>query len=230
MLAHSLFIGLGLLCAATAAPAPGQLSPDDVIVLKNDGTSQIMKASEFDALDSAKPAPASNGTAPLMARRGCEESTEVQVTSDEEFLNWDVALSPVLSSVGGQGTVSVTSGYSISNSVSVTATVSLSGIEKILGLSLSVQYSQSWTSSESQTLSFAVPDGKHGVIVSQPYVRRVQGNILEGCTDDWKKTPFVSDTYTSQSYGNLQWVKGVIRLCSSDTYPIPFCNGEGKHT
>ncbi|KAL6411906.1 hypothetical protein AUP68_04285 [Ilyonectria robusta] len=184
---------LGLVSSSTAAPAPTVLSADDIIVLKTDGSTEIMKAADFEALESKSSAPTSFGlrdaTDAKLVRRSCEDSsTEIQVLSDEEFLNWDVAISPVVSSVGG-----------------------------------------TWTTSQTQTLTFTVPDGKHGVIVSEPYVRRVQGFMLEGCSDDWKKTSFMSDTYSSQSYGDMQWVRGVIRLCSSDTYPIPYCVGTGQH-
>ncbi|KAJ4328406.1 hypothetical protein N0V84_001089 [Fusarium piperis] len=225
---------LGLLSASNAAVTKRSLSPDDVIVLANDGTSQVMKVAEFEALENRPAAPVALAPAPVkgsskLRRRGCEKSSEVQVTSDKEFLNWDIAISPVISSTGGSASVTVSSGYSLSNSLTIGTSLSLSALKGILGLSLSVDYSESWSTSQDQSLSFEVPAGQHGVIVSQPYVRRVEGNYLDGCTDDWKKTGFVSDTYESQSYGNLQWVKGLIRLCNSTEYPIPYCIGEGSH-
>ncbi|KAH7139767.1 hypothetical protein B0J13DRAFT_505054 [Dactylonectria estremocensis] len=223
----------GLISISSAATIPRTLSSDDIIVLGKDGTSQIMKAAEFHALETRRAAPEApriwNVSDQVLHRRGCEKSTEVQILSDEEFLNWDIAISPVLSSVGGKGTVTVSSGYEVSNSVSVSSTFSISAAEQILGLSLSIEVSESWSSSQEQSLTFEVPDGKHGVIVSQPYVRRVQGNVLDGCTDSWDKSTFTSDSYESQTYGNLNWVKGLIRLCSSETYPIPYCIGEGSH-
>ena len=77
--------------------------------------------------------------------------------------------------------------------------------------------------------AYTVPEGQFGRIVSQPLTRRVQGYVYSGCTDSPSKETFMSDTYTSQSYGNLEWVQGVIRLCNSTTYPIPFCIGDGVH-
>ncbi|KAF4989466.1 hypothetical protein FDECE_14706 [Fusarium decemcellulare] len=220
----------GLLSVSQAAvPRSTTLSPDDVIVLAKDGSSQVMKATEFEALEAAPPLPLNKKqVASSKKARRCEKSTEVQVTSDKEFLNWDVAISPVISSTGGKATVSVSSGYSISNSVSVGGSYGVS-IESILSLSLTVDYTESWSSSQEQSLTFEVPDGQHGVIVSQPYVRRVEGNILSGCTDSPDKEGFVSDSYSSRSYGNLNWVDGLIRLCNSTTYPIPYCNGDGAH-
>ncbi|WYZ33997.1 hypothetical protein EsH8_I_000273 [Colletotrichum jinshuiense] len=227
----SVLAATGLIGAAAAAPAPVALNFDDVIVVGENGAHQIMKSAEYDALQ----ARAALTTAPAIkdiegvSRRGCAESTEVQVTSDSEFLNWDVAISPVLSSLGGSATVSVANGYSIANSVTVGSSVTGSFAEGVLGISLSVSYSETWTTTETQTLGFTVPDGQYGLVVSQPSVRRVTGNILSGCTDSPTKSEFTSDTYSSQSYGNLAWVKGVIRLCNSTTYPVPYCNGNGEH-
>ncbi|GKT43508.1 uncharacterized protein ColSpa_03689 [Colletotrichum spaethianum] len=228
----SVLTAAGLIGAAAAAPAPAPvaLNFDDVIVVGEDGTHQIMKSAEYDALQARAalvPAPAIKSPEGV-SRRGCEESTEIQVLTDDEFLNWDVAISPVLSSNGGSATVSVANGYSIANSVSVTAGMTAT-VEKVLGLSLSVSYSETWTTTETQTIGFTVPDGQYGLVVSQPSVHRVTGNVLSGCTDSPSKTEFTSDTYTSQSYGNLAWVKGVIRLCNSTTYPVPYCIGNGEH-
>ncbi|KAF4441829.1 hypothetical protein F53441_11914 [Fusarium austroafricanum] len=228
MIPSTLLALISLASVSQAAATPRILSPDDVIVLKTDGTSEIMKAADLEALETA---PAINTTPSKrnVERRGCE-STEVQILSEKEFLNWDVAMSPVISSLGGsKATVSVTSGFTIANAVKVGASFSIPIIKDILSSTLSVDYTKTWTSSEQQSLSFQVPDNHHGLIVSQPYVRRVQGNVLDGCGDDIKKEEFTSDSYESQSYGNMEWVKGIIRLCSSETYPVPFCNGEGSH-
>ncbi|KAF4947566.1 hypothetical protein FSARC_13937 [Fusarium sarcochroum] len=231
MIPSTLLALLSIASVSQAAATKKILSSDDVIVLKTDGTSQVMKATDLHALETAPAISTSKATSKRgLQRRGCQKSTEVQVLSDKEFLNWDVAMSPVISSLGGsKGTVSVSSGYSIGNSLSVGTSFDVTLIKDILGVGLSVDYSQSWSSDQSQSLSFEVPEGHHGIIVSQPYVRRVEGRVLDGCTDNPDKTEFVSDSYESQSYGNLEWVRGVIRLCSSETYPIPFCNGEGSH-
>ncbi|KAK1984869.1 hypothetical protein LZ30DRAFT_747560 [Colletotrichum cereale] len=227
----SVLTAASLLGAVVAAPAPSPaaLDFDDVVVVGQDGTHQIMKAAEYDALQAGAALAAAPALNPRgISSRDCAQSTEVQVMKDEEFLNWDVAISPVLSSNGGAATVSVANGYTIANTVTATAGITAT-VEKVIGLSLSVSYAQTWTTTETQTLGFTVPEGQFGVVVSQPSVRRVTGNLLSGCTDSPSKTEFVSDTYTPQSYGNLAWVKGVIRLCNSTTYPVPFCIGEGEH-
>lgn len=96
-------------------------------------------------------------------------------------------------------------------------------------MSLSITVSTSWTTENSQTFSFWVPAGQHGVVVSQPYVRRVTGNLVTGCADSPNYEPFTADSYSSQTYTEMTWVKGPIVLCNSTEYPIPFCNGNGVH-
>ncbi|KAF9767765.1 hypothetical protein IL306_015022 [Fusarium sp. DS 682] len=229
MIPSTLLALISLVSVAQAAAAPKILASDDVIVLKTDGTSQVMKAADLEALETAPAIKSKTPSKRNVERRGCE-STEVQVLSEKEFLNWDVPMSPVVSSLdGSKATVSVTSGFTISNSISVGASFGLTILKDILSSTLSIDYTESWSSSQQQSLSFQVPENHHGLIVSQPYVRRVQGNVLNGCGDDIEKAEFTSDSYESQTYGNLEWVKGIIRLCSSETYPIPFCNGEGEH-
>ncbi|OHF04128.1 hypothetical protein CORC01_00467 [Colletotrichum orchidophilum] len=229
----SVLTAAGLIGAAVAAPAPGSapLAFDDVIVVGEDGAHTVMKAAEYDALErrAALPVASSPSLDDVLARRGCEESTEVQVLSDEQFLNWDVAVSPVVSAAGNDVAVSIDSGYSLSNSVSVTAGAKYTLVKDILDISLSVSYSQTWTTTQSQNLRFTVPDGQYGLVVSQPNVRRVIGNVFSGCTDSPTVTGFTSDSYSDQSYGNLAWVKGVIRLCNSTSYPVPYCIGQGEH-
>ncbi|KAM0266179.1 hypothetical protein ACHAPA_007180 [Fusarium lateritium] len=227
----STFLALISLISVSQAAATNKiLSSDDVIVLKTDGTSQIMKAADLERLETAPAIETRNIAKKDLQRRDCQKSTEIQVLSEKEFLNWDVAMSPVISSLGGaKATVSVTNGFTIANSLKVGVGFSIPVIKDILTSSLSIDYTQTWTSSQQQSLSFVVPDDHHGIIVSQPYVRRVQGRVLDGCTDEPDKSEFISDSYESQSYGDLQWVKGIIRLCTSKTYPIPYCNGEGNH-
>lgn len=242
MLPSYSLLALGLVSASNAAAVRRSLAADDVIVLGVDGSTQVMKATEFAALEARAAAPAapedlfSTSSAPMspadesaLSRR-CAYTREVQVLSDTEFLNWDVAMSPIISSVGGKGSVTVTAGSEISNTISVGASVSLASLDQIFGMSLSVETSETWSSSYEQSLTFEVPEGEHGLIVSQPYVRRIQGNVWQGCADNLQKIPFMSDSYTDRKFGdNLNWVAGLIRLCNSTSYPIPYCIGDGFH-
>jgi len=102
-------------------------------------------------------------------------------------------------------------------------------VPEILTLSLSITTTTTWTTTDSETFTFWVPPGAHGLVVSQPYVRRVTGNLVTGCTDSPSYEPFTSDSYSSQTYNSMSWVKGPIILCNSTQYPVPFCNGQGVH-
>lgn len=112
--------------------------------------------------------------------------------------------------------------------VKVTETVGVT-LESILTASLALQYSNTYTTTDTQTFSFNVPDGQYGVVISNPYTHRVAGNVLSGCTDSPSSDAFQWDTYTSQSFGDLEWVQGPISMCNSSTYPVPFCVGSGTH-
>ncbi|EPE03011.1 hypothetical protein F503_08625 [Ophiostoma piceae UAMH 11346] len=231
---------LALVGFVTATPAPTILSHDDVILLDGNGQPQIMKASEFDALQARDMAAPHESSAMLSAAhsrrsgklaRGCEESTEVQVLSNTTLLTPDVAISPVISGENLTiASVSVTSGYSIANSIAVGYSEALTLVEDVLQVTLSVTYTETWTTTDSQTLSFNVPHDMFGVIVSQPYAREIKGNVLSGCTDSPTVNSFTSTTYSSQAYKDLNWVRGVMRLCTNESYPIPYCIGEGFHT
>lgn len=224
-----------LLHYSLGAPALAPLQFDDVVVIDADGKSTIMKEHEWASLlrrsniQSTPPTALQQIEPPVVRRRGCEQSSEVQIVSDTKFLNWDVPMSSLLSAQGGDATVSLSQGFQLSNSIQVSAEASISIVQDILSVSMSLSYSESWTTTQDQTVSFQVPDGQFGIIVSEPMVRRMQGNLLTGCTDSWDKSEFTSDTYSSQSFGNLNWVQGVIRLCNSSSYPVPFCVGDGFH-
>ena len=75
-----------------------------------------------------------------------------------------------------------------------------------------------------------MPTGNYGIVVSEPWTRRIEGFVLAGGTDHPENVSFRSDSYTDKNYGDLAWVDGVIRLCMSPQYPVPYCIGDGRHT
>jgi hypothetical protein len=161
--------------------------------------------------------------------QACDQSIEIQVTSDDTFVYWDVAISPVVSAAGGGFTVSVEAGYSLSNSVGVTNGVS-AGVEGFLSSSLLIDFSETRTTTQASSLVYDVLEGQFGVVVSQPRIRRVQGNLLTGCPNSPTAEPFSSSQYFSQQFGGLSWVEGTIRLCNSTEYPIPYCIGSNTRS
>lgn len=187
----------------------------------------------------------------------CEQSTEVQVLEDTNFNDWDVAMSPVIGNTGSTAaTVAVAKGYSIADTISVSASVEFPGVpeelkravsglgltlydqiseslgvslEGILTASLDLTYTNTYTTTDTQTFTFNVPNGQYGLVISNPWVHRVSGNVLSGCTDSPTVNTFTSSEYTSQAYGDLEWVKGPIVMCNSSSYPVPYCVGDGQH-
>ncbi|KAF4481011.1 hypothetical protein CGGC5_v010324 [Colletotrichum fructicola Nara gc5] len=150
---YFLFAMLGLLSATAAFPKPDPTSLrfNDVVAVNEDGSHRILKTAEYDALlarvalEPTQPAPSvmdpsivTNGDG--LARRACRKSTEVQVMSDDQFFNWDVAISPILSSHRGTTRVSTSKGYSVGNSVSVSLTTDVSFAKIASGMSMSVNY------------------------------------------------------------------------------------------
>lgn len=238
----------GLVSAAPAKNQPRILQHDDVILPRADGGFDIMKDWEWSDMErrleneqraaamEAKRAALAGELVPAgavtsgLASRGCEESSEVQVLTDTTFTDWDVAMSPVIGATGGGASVEVTKGYSVSNSLTIGTGIELTLVKDVFMASLSIDYSTEWTTEDSQTFSFSVNTGEYGVVVSNPLTRRVTGNYLDGCTDSPTTTSFTADSRTSQTYTDLSWVSGPIRLCNSTTYPVPYCVGTGSHS
>lgn len=238
----------------SAAPhQPRVLQFDDVILPRADGGYDVMKDWEWshierriqqrerEVAEEAKRAALAGETSHLAARGGaniatprdlearCEESTEIQKLTDTTFTDWDVAMSPVIAATGGTASVMVSRGYSVANSLSVGVSAELTLIEDVFKTSLSITTTTTWTSTDTSTLTYGVPAGQYGVVVSNPYTRRITGNVLSGCTDSPTVTGFSSDSRTDQSFGSLAWVAGPIYMCNSSTYPIPYCVGTGTH-
>lgn len=240
---------VGLAAAAPAKQEPRMLSHDDVLLPRADGGYDVMKDWEWtdierrmekqarERAEEEKRAALAGETIPVGANVGyesrierrCDESTEVQVLTDTQFTNWDVAMSPVIGATGGQATVAVTKGYSITNSITVGTGADYTVEKDIFKVSMSIDYSHSWTTSDTQTFTYFITPGQYGLVVSNPYTRRVTGNFVTGCTDSPSYEPFTSDSYEDQNYSGMTWVAGPIRLCNSTTYPIPYCVGTGTH-
>ncbi|KAK2067081.1 hypothetical protein P8C59_000846 [Phyllachora maydis] len=160
---------------------------------------------------------------------GCEASDELQLVTDNTLLDWDKEMSRVISAEGGPSTITLQSGFSLSDSQTYTAYAEFAPIKALLNLGLATSSTTTWTTINTQTWSFSVPAGQFGIIVSQPIVRRRTGFLLYGCTDDWQRSAFEDNRYFNASAGGFDWPKGTIRLCNSTEYPIPFCRGVGYH-
>jgi hypothetical protein len=225
----------------SAAPAPVTVGIDDIILYGN-GRLSLMKRSEFSDLEAARksstppPKPsylddtlitftgnATNQPAPLLTKR---DTTLIIPGPNNRFLGWDVQMSQVVK--GAPTSVSVSSGFSISNTVSVGVSSQFTPVKDFLSVSMHVDYSQSWQSTQSQTFQASVPEGKYGAFVSNPWTNRASGNVWTGSIGgEGSLTPYQGDSFDTKTFDTMEWVDGVISLCVGDEFPLKRCLGEG---
>jgi hypothetical protein len=251
----SSFTLAALVAVAATAPASITLRSDDV-VLYGQGHYQIMKRSLLNELEELRkngtvpPIPGylndelfsspGNETAPsnetattpptntsdTHISKRWSSSTLIVPNPRSRFLGWDIQMSEVVK--GAPTQVTVGSGHDVSNSISVGTSASFSLVKEFLEASVSVDYSSSWTSSQSQQFAAEVPAGKYGAFVSNPWTNRESGNVFEGVIgSEGSLTYYQGDSFDSKSFGQLAWVDGVISLCVGDAFPLPRCLGEG---
>lgn len=243
---HALSLTLAALSTvAIAVPATIQLRADDVVLYGN-GRYQIMKRSDFDELEKyrtngivpPKPSylddtmyhgPGNDSTDPTAAAPIGKRDNSVTLIipgAPNRFLGWDVQMSEVVR--GAPTTVTVSSGYSISNTISVGVSSTFTLVKDFLQTSVSIDYSQSWTSTQTQSFSAPVPEGKYGAFVSNPWTNRQSGNVFQGVIgSDGSLSYYQADSFESKQFGSMNWVDGVISLCTGDAFPLPRCLGEG---
>lgn len=129
---------------------------------------------------------------------------------------------------GAPTTISVSTGFSIANSISVGSSISLGPIEKFLTASASIDYTKTWTTTQTQMFSGSVPQGKFGAFVSNPWTNRKSGTIFQGRVgSEGTLTNYQADSFDSKGFDTMQWVDGVISLCIGDSFPLKRCLGEG---
>jgi hypothetical protein len=229
------------IASISAAPAPITVGTDDVILYGN-GRLSVMKRTEFTELEAARnsgiapPKPgylednlitytgnATNSPGPRLAKR---DRTLIIPGASNRFLGWDVQMSQVVK--GAPTTISVSSGFSISNSITVGASSSLTLIKDFLSVSMHVDYSQSWQSTQSQSFQVSVPEGKYGAFVSNPWTNRATGNVWTGTIGgEGSLTYYQGDSFEAKQFDSMEWVDGVISLCTGDEFPLKRCLGEG---
>lgn len=153
--------------------------------------------------------------------------------SEPRFLGWDVAMCPIIK--GGpekETTMSVMAGTLIGNSIAVGATADFGIIKDFLGISLRIDYTQTWTTLQQNTISSTVPPTKFGTMVSNPWTYRDKGWIWEGTVGETENDVgqlryYYADHFVDKSYDQLSWVDGQIGPCIGDKFPLKRCLGEG---
>ena len=163
-----------------------------------------------------------------LQRRGCKYQTIIVENTDQTFLNWDVPMTSVVHATGLSSTIQIATGYTLANSIGVSLGATFTLVKDFLSETYSISYTETWTSSTTSAYTFAVEPGNYAAIVSNPRTLRKSGMVYEGCIGDaTSMSSYQADSYTSQSWGSLEWVEGTISLCNGTTYPLPACIGRG---
>ncbi|KAM0433267.1 hypothetical protein ACHAPT_004141 [Fusarium lateritium] len=250
----SSFLGLVLATTVSAAPFHGlnstkwtpehTLQPEEVI-LYGEGRMEVVHQSIYHSLIASEgvsedipeafPTPSRPVKAPKSnddgshEKRQCDLTTAVITDRQETFVDWDVQMSPVIIGTGDGITVSVTSGYSVSNSVSVSGSADWTAVKDKLGLSFGIDYSRTWTSSATINIAAKVADGYSGVMVTKPIKTRKYGRVMKGCIGSQAETgTFSADSFEEKEYAGIKWVSGAITLCSKKEFPLSRCTGSGN--
>ncbi|KAJ4358837.1 hypothetical protein N0V95_002690 [Ascochyta clinopodiicola] len=226
-----------------AAPAPIPVGVDDVILYGKGGRYTMMKRSDFEELDKLR----KSDVAP--PKPGYLDDTLVTFTGNEtdksdatvqkratqliipnphsRFLGWDIQTSAVVK--GAPTTITISTGYSITNSISVGSSAAFSFLKGFLTATVSVDYSHSWQTTQTQQFAAEVPSGKYGAFVTNAWTNRESGNIWEGSIGgDGSLTYYQADSFEDKSYGDLSWVDGAVSLCTGDSFPLKRCVGDGN--
>ncbi|KIL85450.1 hypothetical protein FAVG1_11407 [Fusarium avenaceum] len=165
----------------------------------------------------------------LDERDECDLTTAVITDRSQTFVDWDVQMSPVIIGTGKGITVSVTSGFSVANSIGVSASGDWAAVKDKLGLSFGIDYSRTWTSSALINIGATVEDGFSGVMITKPIKTRKYGRVLKGCLGSQKESgTFTADSYEEKEYAGIKWVSGAITLCAKKEFPLSRCTGSGN--
>lgn len=140
----------------------------------------------------------------------------------------DVLMSQVTKGGPTPTRIFVSSGYDVANSIAVGTSVDVTLIKDFLSASASIDYTQTWTSTQSQQFSAEVPEGKYGAFVSNPWTNRKSGNVFQGVIgSEGTLSYYQADSFDAKQFSQMNWVDGVISLCIGDEFPLKRCLGEG---
>jgi hypothetical protein len=161
-------------------------------------------------------------------RDSCAHTTSIVTDKTETFVDWDIQMSPVICATGPID-ISVTSGYSVANTVGGSAGVDLKLVADRLGTSFGINYSRTWTSSTLINVKSTVNDGECGTMISRPIVTRRSGRMLSGCVGSLSEVgTWYADSHRETSYGGVSWVEGAISLCRKRQGGPPLSRCEGS--
>jgi len=156
----------------------------------------------------------------IKKRQGCTYTT---IDKTEHFNSWDKQLSPVF----GKGqTMTITQGYSVTNSIGWVGGADWTIVEDFLRVSTGISYTKSWTSSYQASSSYKNEGNANTrcVHVVNAFTRRDYGSIYY--CNGVKKSSYMADAYFD---GPFNFVSGDYQTQCYDGYPVKFRYGEGWH-
>lgn len=123
-------------------------------------------------------------------------------------------MSPVVLGVGDGISVAISSGWSVANAVTVSAGFTATLIEDFLQMTLSTDYTKTWTTTQSSTYTATVKGGEAGTWVTRPWVTRKYGRTFKGCPGSYElQATWMADAHEEGSYDQASWVSGFITAC-----------------
>ncbi|KAH8688547.1 hypothetical protein BGZ61DRAFT_421822 [Ilyonectria robusta] len=167
----------------------------------------------------------------LEARAPCSQTYSITTDNTITFVDWDLQMSTVACAHFGDLTVTVTSGHSIANTIGGSAGVDLGFVKDRLTGSLGINYSRTWTTTQSTSDAHVVHDGFCGVMIYKPITTRRYGRQFVGCVGNIKQVgTWYADSHKSASYNGLSWVEGAVSYCEKRQAnpPLSRCEGGGN--
>ncbi|KAM0546658.1 hypothetical protein ACHAPJ_010796 [Fusarium lateritium] len=176
-----------------------------------------------------KPENSKSSKGDLDRRDGCDSTFYITTDKTETFVDWDVQMSPVLCAVADMD-ISVSSGYSVANTVGGSAGVDLTFVKDNLGGSLGINYSRTWTTQTSVMSKVTVKAGNCGVMITKPLTTRRSGRQFRGCIGSATEVgTWYADSRGEGNYNGIKWIEGAISACikPGSNPPLSRCNGQG---
>ncbi|KAL3297340.1 hypothetical protein RB213_011248 [Colletotrichum asianum] len=161
----------------------------------------------------------------------CDMTTAVVITRTDRFYDWDLQMSPVSIAGGNPIDISLTSTYTVTDTLTITGGFSPTIVTGYLTSNFGVSGSRSWATAQAIMVRGTVSAHHTGVMVNNPFKTRRYGRVMRGCLG--KQTQigtFMSDAYEEGSYGGVKWIRGAITPCEKPGVhrPLSRCQGGGN--
>ncbi|TDZ13823.1 hypothetical protein C8035_v002395 [Colletotrichum spinosum] len=165
----------------------------------------------------------------LEARQAsCDWTTAITITRTDRFYDWDLQMSPVNIARANPIDISLTSTYTVTDTLTVTGSVSPTVITGWLTASFGISGSRSWATAQAIMVRGTISAGHTGCMVNNPFKTRRYGRVMRGCLGKQTQVAtFMVDTYEEGSYAGVKWIRGAITPCEKPGVhnPLSRCQG-----